>query len=102
MNGTALIKKTTKIMYGDAGVSGTAQYMSQLIWILSFREKQIKKLMAEEPLEDIEDSSEDFTLSDISMEDFHTDLMSYTKSQNDKLEQLPLGLNAIMAQQHYL
>lgn len=29
---------------------------------LSFREKQIKKLMAEEPLEDIEDSSEDFTL----------------------------------------
>lgn len=34
MNGTALIKKTTKIMYGDAGVSGTAQYMSQLIWIL--------------------------------------------------------------------
>ena len=63
---------------------------------LSFREKQIKKLMAEEPLEDIEDSSEDFTLSDISMEDFHTDLMSYTKSQNDKLEQLPLGLNAII------
>lgn len=63
---------------------------------LSFREKQIKKLMAEEPLEDIEDSSEDFTLSDISMEDFYTDLTSFTKSQNDKLEQLPLGLNAII------
>lgn len=34
MNGSALIKKTTKVMYGDAGVSGTAQYMSQLVWIL--------------------------------------------------------------------
>lgn len=63
---------------------------------LSFREKQIKKLMEEEPLEDIEDSSEDFTLSDVSMEDFNTDLMSYTRNQNDKLEQLPLGLNAII------
>lgn len=63
---------------------------------LSFREKQIKKLMAEEPLEDIEESDEDFALSDISMEDFYTDLMSYTKTQNDKLEQLPIGLNAIM------
>ncbi len=62
----------------------------------SFREKQIKKLMEEEPLEDIEDSSEDFTLSDISMEDFHTDLRAYSKAQNDKLEQLPLGLNAII------
>ena len=63
---------------------------------LSFREKQIKKLMKEEPLEDIEDSDEDFALSDISMEDFYTDLMSYTKTQNDKLEQLPIGLNAII------
>ena len=34
MNGDALVKSTTKIMFGDAGVSGTAQYMSQLIWIL--------------------------------------------------------------------
>lgn len=63
---------------------------------LSFREKQIKKLMAEEPLEDIEDSSEDFTLSDISMEDFYTDLTSFNKKDNSKLEQLPLGLNAII------
>lgn len=63
---------------------------------LSFREKQIKKLMAEEPLEDIEDSNEDFSLSDISMEDFYTDLMMYAQSKNDKLEQLPLGLNSII------
>lgn len=63
---------------------------------LSFREKQIKKLMAEEPLEDIEDSNEDFTLSDISMEDFYTDLTSFNKKDNSKLEQLPLGLNAII------
>ena len=63
---------------------------------LSFREKQIKKLMEEEPIEDIEDSDEDFALSDISMEDFYTDLMSYTKTQSDKLEQLPIGLNAII------
>lgn len=34
MNSGALIKKTTKIMYGDGGVSGTAQYLSQLVWIL--------------------------------------------------------------------
>lgn len=34
MNGDALVKKTTKIMFGDAGVSGTAQYMSQLVWVL--------------------------------------------------------------------
>ena len=34
MNGDALVKKTTKIMFGDAGISGTAQYMSQLVWIL--------------------------------------------------------------------
>ena len=34
MNGDALVKSTTKIMFGDAGISGTAQYMSQLIWIL--------------------------------------------------------------------
>ena len=34
MNGDALIKKTTKIMFGDAGISGTAQYMSQLVWVL--------------------------------------------------------------------
>ena len=30
----ALVKKTTKIMFGDAGISGTAQYMSQLVWVL--------------------------------------------------------------------
>lgn len=64
---------------------------------LSFREKQIKKLMTEEPLEDIEDSSEDFTLSDISMEDFYTDLLSEIKMQDDKLANLPLGLNAIIS-----
>ena len=34
MNGEALVKKTTKIMFGDAGISGTAQYMSQLVWVL--------------------------------------------------------------------
>lgn len=34
MNSEALVKKTTKIMYGDEGVSGTAQYLSQLVWIL--------------------------------------------------------------------
>ena len=34
MNGDALVKKTTKIMFGDAGISGTAQYMSQLVWVL--------------------------------------------------------------------
>ena len=34
MNGDALVKKTTKIMFGDAGISGTAQYMSQLDWVL--------------------------------------------------------------------
>ncbi len=34
MNSEALVKRTTKIMFGDAGVSGTAQYMSQLVWIL--------------------------------------------------------------------
>ncbi len=34
MNGDALVKKTTKIMYGDGGISGTAQYMSQLVWVL--------------------------------------------------------------------
>ena len=34
MNSEALVKRTTKIMYGDEGVSGTAQYISQLVWIL--------------------------------------------------------------------
>lgn len=34
MNSEALVKKTTKIMFSDAGVSGTAQYISQLVWIL--------------------------------------------------------------------
>lgn len=34
MNSEALVKKTSKIMYGDEGVSGTAQYLSQLVWIL--------------------------------------------------------------------
>ena len=34
MNGETLVKKTTKIMFGDAGISGTAQYMSQIIWVL--------------------------------------------------------------------
>ena len=34
MNSEALVKRTTKIMFSDAGVSGTAQYISQLVWIL--------------------------------------------------------------------
>lgn len=34
MNSEVLVKRTTKIMYGDEGVSGTAQYISQLVWIL--------------------------------------------------------------------
>lgn len=63
---------------------------------LSFREKQIQKLMAEEPLDDIEDSAEDLALTDFSMEDFHSDLRSYVKTKNDELEKLPIGLNAII------
>ena len=43
MNGDALVKSTTKIMFGDAGVSGTAQYMSQLIWILFLKVLMLKK-----------------------------------------------------------
>lgn len=34
VNSEALVKKTTQIMFGDAGVSGPAQYMSQLVWVL--------------------------------------------------------------------
>ena len=38
MNSEALVKKTSKIMYGDEGVSGTAQYLSQLVWILFLKQ----------------------------------------------------------------
>ena len=43
MNGDALVKSTTKIMFGDAGISGTAQYMSQLIWILFLKKIKTKE-----------------------------------------------------------
>ena len=47
MNVDSLLKKTTDIMYGDAGVSGTAQYMSQLVWILFLKVFDYKEEMWE-------------------------------------------------------
>ena len=61
----------------------------------SFRIKQMKSIM-EGHFEEFEDSKEDISLPDFSLEVFHTDLRTLLETKQNEMEQLPIGINTII------
>jgi hypothetical protein len=61
---------------------------------LKFREKQLLQLR-DERIPDIEELDDSITLTDFSLEDFRMELLTYLGSNQDRLENTPLGMYAI-------
>ena len=65
---------------------------------LQFRDQQLKRLR-DETL-DLEAGEESVTMSDLTLDDFIADLMSYIQQHRDALERAPLGICAIVNEPH--
>lgn len=61
---------------------------------LKFRDKQLLRLRDE--ILDLEDFNDNVTLSEFTLDDFRLDLLRYLDQERDRLENSPLGLNAIV------
>ena len=53
---------------------------------LTYREKQLKKIIEEKGLDDTENSMQDLSLSDFSLEDFQSDLSNFMETRKDSLK----------------
>lgn len=62
---------------------------------LTYREKQLKKIIEEKGLDDTENSMQDLSLSDFSLEDFQSDLCNFMETRKDSLKNMPTGICAI-------
>ncbi len=62
---------------------------------LEYRKKQLKQL--QEEVVDLEDISGGISIMDLTMNDFKMDLMEYMKDNRKKLENAPMGMYAISA-----
>lgn len=63
---------------------------------LNYREKQLKKIIEEESMAGFEESEQDLNMADFSLEDFRSDLMDFLKLKKDELQNIPLGVSAIV------
>lgn len=62
---------------------------------LTYREKQLKKIIEEKGLDDTENSMQDLSLSDFSLEDFQSDLLNFMESKKKDLKNMPIGICAV-------
>jgi len=62
---------------------------------LTYREKQLKKIIEEKGLDDTENSMQDLSLSDFSLEDFQSDLSNFMETRKNDLKNMPIGICAI-------
>lgn len=62
---------------------------------LTYREKQLKKIIEERGVDDTENSIQDLSLSDFSLEDFQNDLRNFMETRKDSLKNMPTGICAI-------
>ena len=62
---------------------------------LTYREKQLKKIIEEKPLEDTDNSIQDINMSDFSLEDFQSDLFNFMETRKDDLKNMPIGICAL-------
>ena len=62
---------------------------------LTYRERQLKRIMEEKPLEDTENSMQDISMSDFSLEDFQSDLLNFIETRKKDLKNMPIGICAL-------
>lgn len=61
---------------------------------LEYRRKQLEQL--QNTVLDLEDIQGGMTITDSNMNDFRMDLLEYSKSNNDQLEQMPKGIHSVV------
>ncbi|MBV6489967.1 MAG: RNA polymerase-associated protein RapA [Fimbriimonadaceae bacterium] len=61
---------------------------------LKYRNRQLKKL--KEEVLDIEDSGDTLSLTDLTLDDFRTELLNFLKGNEDRLREAPEGLYAVV------
>jgi len=61
---------------------------------LKYRDRQLKRLKDE--VLDLEDMGENISLTDLTLDDFRTELLSFLKSNEARLKEAPLGLFAVV------
>jgi len=66
---------------------------------LKYREKQLKRM--KEEILDLEDFKDNVTLTDFSLEDFRIELWNYIQANKEKLEKLPIGINAVTSKENH-
>ena len=62
----------------------------------TYRDKQLRQIMEEKPIDGIEDSRSNIGMSDISLEEFREDLKNFIESKKKDLKDSPNGINAIV------
>ncbi len=67
---------------------------------LKYRDRQLKRLKDE--VLDLEDMGENISLTDLTLDDFRTELLNFLKGNEEQLKNAPLGLYAVVpsSQQH--
>ncbi|MCY4358943.1 MAG: helicase-related protein [Gammaproteobacteria bacterium] len=82
-----------RMALADAAGTGSDDLLEDTRTELRFRDEQLKRLR-EETL-DIEDSEDNVTLSDLTLDDFIADLLRYLESNRKELEMAPIGICSI-------
>ncbi len=63
---------------------------------MSYRDRQLKQIMEEKPIDGIEESSVGIGLSDFSLNEFRKDLKDFVETKKKELKETPNGVNAIV------
>jgi len=82
----------SKMFMVDATATGEDNVLTNKSSDLMFRKQQLEKL--QEEVVDIEDMDSSISITDLGLNDFRMDLVSYLQ-KNDSLENVPNGMNAV-------
>jgi superfamily II DNA or RNA helicase len=86
---------------GEDNPLGNDQIEDLVTEDLKYRDRQLKKLKDE--VLDLENMGENISLTDLTLDDFRTELLNFLKGNEDKLKNAPLGLYAVVpSSQHKL
>lgn len=79
---------------GEDNILNTEQIEDLVNEDLKYRDRQLKRLKDE--VLDLEDMGENISLTDLTLDDFRTELLNFLKGNEDRLRNAPLGLYAVV------
>jgi superfamily II DNA or RNA helicase len=84
---------------GEDNPLGNDQIEDLVTEDLKYRDRQLKRLKDE--VLDLEDMGENISLTDLTLDDFRTELLHFLKGNEERLKNAPMGLYAVVPSPHH-